>query len=284
MQLRQWMFVVALALGLSGLAHAFGTLGVRQEASQLVTGTIEINAAGAVTGFTVNERERLSANVAAYLDNTVPTWRFEPVLVDGKPVAARSDMSMRLVLKPAEGNNYALSVRGIHFGMANRHDGSYAKAVRLDPPPFPRDALVKSGSAAVYLIVKVGRDGKVEDAVAEQINLLGYGARSYASSLRKEFEVASIKHARNEWKFAPPTVGDAADDAYWTVRVPVIFRVGRDAPRGGWEVYEPGPRREIPWQVPQEAPGFSPDSLPEGTHLAGEAGGLKLLSTQGGMP
>jgi hypothetical protein len=185
-------------------------------------------------------------------------------------------MTLRLLLRPAGEGNYALSVQGVTFGASQKPEGTYARAINLAPPDYPRQALVQNGGAAVYLIVKVGRDGRVEDAVAEQVNMLSYN--NGASYLRKDFAVAAVKHAKKNWRFAPPTVGDAADDPYWTVRVPVLFQVILDEPRNGWQVYEPGPRQKASWDVPPDPVGFSPDALPSfGAHQVGGGDGLRLL-------
>lgn len=275
MTLRTWCLVLGLAL--AGLAHA-GDPPRRLEASRLVTGTIDVDAQGAVSGFVVNKRGKLPESVLAYLDSTIPRWRFEPVLVDGKPVAVHGDMSVRLVLRPLEAGQYALSIGGLHFDTDHASKGTRAESIRLTPPDYPADAMRRNGTGEVYLLLKVGREGKVEDAIAEQVNLLSYARTTDAEPVRQLLVEASIKQAIAKWTFRPPTVGEAADDPYWTVRVPVIFRIEGFDGTDGWKAYEPGPRRRAPWETPDDPPGFSPDALADGVPHQVGAGGLRLAS------
>jgi len=43
-------------------------------------------------------------------------WRFEPVLLDGKPVAAKAPMSMRVVASKRDDGNYNIGIRSAYFG------------------------------------------------------------------------------------------------------------------------------------------------------------------------
>ena len=117
MNFRNGLLIAALGLGLPGLAHAGQDVAAKpvppREASQLVKGRIEVDAQGAVSGFTLEDRKLLPAPALAYLDRSIPLWRFKPVLKNGQAVAARSDMSLRLVLAPAGDKQYALGVRGV---------------------------------------------------------------------------------------------------------------------------------------------------------------------------
>jgi hypothetical protein len=279
MNLRAWMLALTLCFGIVGLADA-GKPKTRLEASQLVTGEIRIDAQGVVSGYTFDKADKLAEGVRTYLDSVVPKLRFEPVLRDGQPVAARSNMSLRLVLRHREGDaeHYEMTVKGMHFGMGQEPEGTVIKSLKLTPPRYPDAALRQGGGAEVYLLVKVGRDGKVQEAMAEQVNLLSYGNPGDADLLRRQFEESAIKQALKRWSFQPPTIGDEADDPYWTVRVPVVYSMGNERiTKGGWKVYDPGPQRQAPWPTEPLPMGFSPDALPGGgAHVAGR--GLRLLA------
>ena len=80
MTLRNRVFTAILGLALAGLAQAADAPATPREASQLVTGAIDVDARGAVVGFTLDHRGKLPPEVIAHLDQDVPRWRFEPVL------------------------------------------------------------------------------------------------------------------------------------------------------------------------------------------------------------
>ncbi|QSX79327.1 energy transducer TonB [Lysobacter solisilvae] len=274
MALYQWMIAGILALGLSTGAHAAAR--PRAEGSMLVQGTIEVDTQGAVTRFSLDHRDALPADVVKMLDGTIPLWRFEPVRVDGQPVAARSDMNVRVVLKPLEKGKYSLGVNGATFGDRSAPKETRPVSKKLTPPDYPIGAGMQRGEGTVYVVVKVGRDGNVEDAIDEQVNLTGYN-KSYRESVRAELAKAARMGARR-WHFDPPTAGEKVDAPYWTVRVPVVFSLGLPGPPkpGQWEVYEPGPRKQVPWDDSNKDIAFSPDALPPGAaHTIGD--GLRML-------
>src|SRR3546814_13089783 len=69
-----------------------------------------------------------------------------------------------------------------------------------------------------------------------------------SSDLRKRLGAAAAKAAW-DWTFIPPSTGDLAQDASWSVRVPVDFHLGRkvEAGYGEWTAYLPGPYQPAPW-------------------------------------
>ncbi|SMR76513.1 MULTISPECIES: hypothetical protein [Stenotrophomonas] len=104
---------LALALAVSGgaalvdTADAQAAREVRKqaEASMTLSGFTDIGREGQVEGFQLDHREKVDAGIAGFEDNAVQDWRFEPVLVDGKPVQARTTVRLRLMAdNPVEGS------------------------------------------------------------------------------------------------------------------------------------------------------------------------------------
>lgn len=157
-----------------------------------MTGQIEVDAQGAVAGFTLDDREALPERARDFLDRSIPQWRFKPMLEDGQPVAARSDKSQRLVLAPAGNGQYALGVRGVAFGDKSADPATRVQVKKMTPPQYPHEAWRDGGSADVYLLVKVGRDGKVLDVVDEQVNLTGYSDAKARDSIREVLVRAAL--------------------------------------------------------------------------------------------
>lgn len=103
--MKRWSFCAVLLALLGGMiapgstALAAGpTLSAkRAEATMLVTGSITLAPDGTVRSYSIYRREALPEPVAELIDNNASAWRFEPVVVQGQPVAAIADMSLRVL-------------------------------------------------------------------------------------------------------------------------------------------------------------------------------------------
>ena len=281
------IFAVAVLWACALVAAAAGPAAVRKqvESSMLVTGTIDIAPDGGVRGFRLDKEEKLPPQVIQLARQAVPEWRFEPVLIDDKTVPVSARMSMRIVASRLDESGYRLTIRSAAFGWDalpyedRKLDGSTLQGDKLRPPLYPRSAYGIKG--VVYVLARVGRDGKVEDVVSEQVNLTVIGSEATMKLGRRSLESAALYAARR-WTFKPPTVGEAADDPYWKVRVPVAFKFADqgDAPYGEWEAYVPGPRQPLPPWVEQKDVAASPDALVDGEpHQVDE--GPRLLTPLG---
>jgi len=148
-------------------------------------------------------------------------------------------------------------------------------------PCYPEEAIRARVSGTAYLMLRIGRDGTVQEAIAEQVNLDQYGTPAQMARYRKLLADASIGAAR-QWTYSVPTRGKSAEDPYWVARVPVSFDLNdfnNPAPRrayGNWRGYIPGPRQSPPW-APQTLLSEAPDALPEGGIDTGD-GPLKLAT------
>ena len=123
------------------------------------------------------------------------------------------------------------------------------------------------GKGVVYLLVEVGRDGKVANVDAEQVNLGVVGGEREMDVLRSQFTAAALRAAKG-WTFAIPTTGNQANDDSWILRVPVQFVLTgpgeQQHKEGTWDTYIPGPRNmEIPWAQKKLKTAGSPDALPD---------------------
>ena len=290
--------VASAALAAAELAAlAAGPAAVRRqvEASMLVSGTIGIDDAGKVTGYAFDDKEKLPAVVVEMLDRRVPAWTFEPVIVDGKPANVRTYMSIRLVAKKLDKDNYTVAIRSASFGhpdassrakrvqeaikadKARNEAPKVCKEEGLTPPNYPYAGARSGVQANVYLLLKASPDGQVQDVIAEQVNMKVVSDERSMERWRSLFASAAMKQAR-KWCVEPPTDDTDAKYGFHLARVPVIFHMTREpTPYGQWEAYVPGPRQSNPWQADSEGKGFNPDTLlPGRAYIAGT--GLKLLS------
>lgn len=284
-----------LLLAVAPMVFAMGPGGVRKqvEASMLVTGTVQIDTAGKVVGHSLDEQEKLPPGVVAVIDKAVPGWTFEPVQIDGHAANVSARMSVRVIAKRTEGDNYFVTLRSASFGdaaekfpqrkSAPRNDGNKnAEKVcktGLTPPAYPMQAAQHGVASNVYLLLKVGQDGKVLDAIAEQVNLKVVTDEANMKRWRGVFANTAL-HQAAQWCLEPPTDPEVAQAGFFVARVPVLFTF-EDTKYGHWEAYVPGPRQANPWDKKDEGPSFSPDTLAPGTAYA-VGSGLKLLTDLSG--
>lgn len=282
MKMRVWLGLVLISLTSAVWAAGPGAVRKQVEASMLVTGTIEIKPDGTVAVSQVDQPDRLPEGIAVFVQDQVAGWRFEPVLVDGKPVQARTKMSVRLIAKNLREGQATVSIRSATFGDYQAlPEAERITSKKMAPPGYPMQAAERGVQGTVYLLLRVERDGSVGEVVTEQVNLKIIAGEAQMEQFRGLFARASTAAAKR-WAFKPPTVGEAAEQPHWIVRVPVDFAFhGTEVKYGRWEAYVPGPRQSVAWA--SEDPSFSPDALPgDGIYLAGQ-NGPKLLTPLDGV-
>lgn len=292
----RWCALLAWLAAGALQAAGGGVTEVREqvEASMLVTGRVTITLEGTVSDWTIDQRDRLPAAVAKVIDAAAPGWRFEPILVDGKPAHGSARMSLLVVAERIDDRRFRASIRSGYFGreavlMAASHSGERSgtstgeesdqlTAIELKPPRYPVQAIYAGVHGVVYVVVRVDRSGRVQDAVAELVNLRILGSEREMEQARELLAKSALVAAR-KWTFKPPTRGEWADQERWSARVPVDYRFADDGkPRyGQWESYVSGPRNPIPWEM-ERLEGFeiAPETLVAGVvHQVGT--GMKLL-------
>ena len=259
-----------LAFAMPVEAGARGAAAVRKQAvsSLRVSGNIVIGTDGGVRSHELDPEAPLTPVLVDFIAGTIAKWKFEPVLVDGKPVNARVPLSLRLVAQPADDGKYDISIVSTYFGSkADAPATDSLKSIQQTPPKYPKTALLMGGKGVVYLLVEVGRDGKVANVDAEQVNLGVVGGEREMDVLRSQFTAAALRAAKG-WTFAIPTTGNQANDDSWILRVPVQFVLTgpgeQQHKEGTWDTYIPGPRNmEIPWAQKKLKTAGSPDALPD---------------------
>lgn len=278
MSARFW--IAALLAASVGHAVAAGPAAVRKqiESSLLVKGTIDITAEGRVVEYALEGKDALADSVIELIDSAVPHWRFEPVELRNGTTRARASMSVRLVAKKLDDDSYMVALRGAQFG--NDAPGESPAGKDMRPPAYPQNAVRAGVGGTVYTVLRVGRDGRVEEAIAEQVNLRVVASEAAMEQWRRTLAKAALQTARR-WTFDPPTKGEEVDAPYWSVRVPVDFVApGTKEPKASqWHAYIPGPRERIPWKTDEGDAGA--DALAAGgVYPVGR--GPRLLTALGG--
>ena len=239
-----------LGLLLAGSVSAGGLLTVRArvEGSMVVTGTIGVTPQGTVLGYTLDQSEKLPPVVVEVIGKTVPGWTFQPVLQDGKPVAAKAKMNLRLVARPLGEGKYQVAVRSAYFG--DEEAAAKEMVVTRTKPRYPREAIQERFSGTAYAILRIDRAGHVADAFARQVNMRVLADDKELERMRKLFAEATVK-ALQQWIFVPAEPADRKP--YRIVQVPVSYEVSEAGHLpfrevyGQWQSYVPGPTEPAPW-------------------------------------
>lgn len=267
-----------LLLATAAVATATPQRVIKQaEASMVLTGQISVDAEGKVTGYAIDHEDKVPAYVLSSIAKWVPDWRFKPVLVDGKAVPARAKMSLRMLAKPVGDDSFQVSIVGSSFGEGDAQETDGIRHRNMSPPRYPHDLVVAGAQGTAYLVLKIGRDGKVEDVVVERVNLTVYSSKPQMKQFRKRLGDAAANAARR-WTFVPPTTGKLAGQPFWSVRVPVSFSLGEGkTDYGQWVAYLPGPSRRAPWLDDAD----TTDALADGAVQMVGTGLVLLTSLQG---
>lgn len=245
------LLLLCVALGTTAHAQSASAVRKQAEASMVVTGQIVVEPDGAVRTCTLDQQDKLPSPVVDLVRSNAARWRFEPVVRDGAPIAARAPMNVRVVATPDDGGKtFTLRIAGATFGESSSDEQPRYK--QRTAPSYPQEAVQARVAGTVFLLVHIARDGTVADVAAEQVNLTVVDNERGMRRWRKVLADASLQAARN-WTFEPPTAGAHKDDGEWIVVVPVAFHLRQwDAPDrsdryGAWQGYIPGPKETIPW-------------------------------------
>lgn len=287
--MRNWTVVVATTLALLAPGIAFAASDQRliekAEMSMLVSGGIDLRPDGSVERYSIDHSDKLSQAVTQLIGTQVSQWRFEPVLVDGKPVAAHTNMSLRIVAKPLDDRSFNVRIQSASFSGGKDEDRiSVLKKTSLGPMV---QAAMSTGlvAADLYLAVKIDTDGKVIDAIVEQVNLPGLATDRDLARFSRTLGQATVKVVR-QWTFGVPE-REPKGEPYWSGILPVSFRMsdsGSPSPSEAgyreWRMYVPGPCTPIPWRDHEKDyidDRCGNDAAPEGV-LTLDNAGPKLLT------
>jgi hypothetical protein len=252
---------------LAGMALAAGPRATREkvEASMVVTGSIGVTPQGTVLGYTLDHPEKLPPLVADLIGKAVPGWTFQPVLRDGKPVAAKASMSLRVVAQPIGDGKFRVGVRSAWFG----DPGRGISKDKGTPPRYPMQAIRGRVEGTVYVALRLDREGRVSDAAAEQVNLRVIASDNEMKHWREVFAKATLNAARL-WTFSPADPSDHAP--YRDVTVPVAYELhvgpaptapSPESKYGQWQTYVPGPLEPVPWSDADRMLTGGVDALPD---------------------
>lgn len=286
--MKNWLISLPCLLMVSAAIASTPTdPGQRSEASMLVTGTLELEPAGKVSGYTIDQQNKLPAEVVKLVRQNLPTWRFAPEANVSGTITTR--MKLRVVARPMPNGLESITISSAQFGGDDGVPAEHIHWQKRTRPVYPNYSLRSRVSGTVYLLLKVGRDGRVENVATEQVNLTVYASEHEMSAYRSDLSHAALAAAR-QWTFDPPTAGRHVADPFWLVRIPVTFNMARPNETrpiikpsyGQWIVYMPGPRIPVPWLQGNAMASAAPDMVAEGS-IRQYNESPRLLTVLGGL-
>lgn len=239
----KYCVLVALAAAIGGQAMAEDkVLQPAEQPSPLVyqraiTGDIVIGPDGHVRDYKL-KNEEITPAVADVIDRSILKWRFEPILVDGKPVNAKTSLQINIQAEPV-GNDYRVKLSGVSFGAPTRDLSN------LKPPKYPWLAQQAGIEALVVLVLRLDANGQVTDLYPERTSLSGTGPDKIVQQWRTMFENNAMAVAR-KWNFEIKEALEGKPAAVSAVRIPIEYRLtGLDK----WQAMIPvgGPSRIPSW-------------------------------------
>ncbi|TBR39783.1 hypothetical protein EYV96_06240 [Dyella terrae] len=255
----------------------------KPDLSAILTGSIVISEKGAVqsTALDVMPGRPVDESINGMIRQIVSGWRFAPATADGKPVPSQTSIHVRLVARPNDDGSFKVFAGGTTFGAdPSMNATDYPQPLRLEAPSPPRGLDEVGGT--VYLALRINREGRVDDAFVEQVNLLRGDNETYMSYWRDELARPVLGAARN-WTFIPPSTGALASQATWTVHLGVniggrrAMKAMSDPSRSAWSPYFPGPIHAVPWLKGALINPAAPDALVQGAMVV-EGTAPKLLT------
>ena len=271
--LRGLALALPLALG-AGPVHARHALPSQpSEYSLVVEGNVDIDPSGTVTHCELDHADAFSRDVRDLIARAADTWRFEPVRIDGRAVAARTHMRLLLVAKPAAGGALDVRIRHGNFDDPGVTAQERPSLLSIRRPVYPGMLDREGVAATVYMLLRISHEGRAIDAVVQEVDLRTQGTPDELARWRDAFGRASLSSAMTMRANVPAHGALAGKDSF-VVQMPFRFELGAGPPAPGvWEEYLPGPVTTAPWDTAS----FAPGGLPEGqVRVAGE--GLHLLT------
>ncbi|TNJ33059.1 energy transducer TonB [Arenimonas terrae] len=165
------------------------------------TGELTIDAEGRVVDLSL-DRKKLGDEVMQGFEQQIRTWRFEPIVEDGRPVRAKAYMSLRLLAIRQPGvDGIRLAFESVRFRDPPAGDEGVDEAISdsLAPPRYPTPQVKQGIGAQVVLMLRLDEQGRVAEVATESVDLFGNDVGRRPGQHAASFQQASEKAAA-EWR------------------------------------------------------------------------------------
>lgn len=265
-RMKQQLFRVAAMLCLAACSAVAADAPPSAESvmTMRVNGEIAIDPQGKVLDYRLDTK--LQPELQQLIAKAVPNWTFFPIVIEGKPVAAKTRMRITLAGKSV-GAAYKINIDNVIFhgdevgGLPAPAAVALSSKVRKPAPKYPKFAV--NGLVLVY--VRASLDGKIEDAIAGQSSLFNAkGTPEQLAAAIKAMEDSAV-FAIKQWTLNVETHGKNPSPEDLTATISVHYMLGgsQQMPLGGgwrqrpasdladkagqWRFETRGEMRRIPW-------------------------------------
>ncbi len=182
------------------------------------SGTITVAPDGSVAE--VQIAESFGEGIDEPLRKRIKAWRFEPVMLEGRPITAIAHMD--LTLRADIADTIVEGIRIIRADFVDSPELRQADARRrsVKPPSYPKSALRHGFGAQLMLVVEVDEVGRVKNSAALSGWLTGPKARARQQEQVMRSFVNASQRAVMTWQLPVPTASDS--NVY---RIPISFRI-----------------------------------------------------------
>jgi hypothetical protein len=256
---KRWLLGMLLVLlACTALASSNRTVG---KASMLVIGWIDVRPDGSVRDHGLALSDTLPQIVRKLVDNKVSGWKFR----FDKPVdtVQHETMYLRITVTPVDDKHDSIAIGSASFVDANwkRTDHPFLNELSA---VYPHAAKASHVTGTVYLALRINRQGKVEKAAVEQVDLDVYGPEKLLSQFRDLLANAVVEGVKST-TFNLPSTGSHVGDSYWDIRQPVPCRIITDGvpPMDNYRIllpYNPGPIQLASWLPGDAQAAMPPDA------------------------
>lgn len=210
---------------------------------------------------------KLDPKIAAYVDEVIGKWKFQPYRQDGVAVNARTYFLMTLAARAKGSENYELTLDSRHFGdkpfmtREERQKEDEAKSSRkcvtecmvFEPrrPGYPVGLMMAGVGGGVIVHLYLNPDGSVADAVVGQSALYNIrGGDKVLDDARKLLEKSVLRYAK-QIRFTPGTGSPLVGDNHLVGALPVEFLIeGMNLDNDGvWRLEQRGKANLASWLV-----------------------------------
>lgn len=200
-------------------------------------GQIVIDRDGSVAEVTIEKQ--LGPAVDAAVNEQIRSWRFEPIVENGRIVQAVAHMqfSVHSIIEGDE-NAVQLLVTDVTFVDPPTQQGSSVYR-RVVPPKYPASMVRERLGAQVELLVEVAADGSVLRAAQSGGGLYSKQDRVFGATYSMQVFAKASVNAVLTWQFEP-----SKDDQVYYATVPIVFKIDTL-----WNRFHPVELKLEPWLI-----------------------------------
>ena len=258
MNFKQWMWASALLASIPVAAEQASQSATTGRAESVMTmrvdGELAIDTQGQVLDYRIDTK--LQPELQQLIAKAVPSWLFWPVVIDGKPVAAKTNMRITLAARPVD-TGYAIKVDNVTFRTESASppdprlykDTVSITSKSMKPPGYPKGLQQAGAEGMVLLYLKINLDGKVDQVTAAQSSLFNIKGSAKTMETGLALLEASTVTAAKRWTFQVDPKGKAVTDEDLTISVPVLYLLAKKNinAAGLWRQEVRGPMHRAPW-------------------------------------